>query len=263
MRTEMVPITVVTQSANKENIFRDSFADWRIDGKEPTFDEASIQLRAPHDERRPVFISEQKAKEDAAWVSAICGTAAALTGEAQQIPDGKDHIYLYTDTVQFVHEPNGSIMILEKPHMEDPVVWAQTSVEAMAQSGKDIEIVNSLTAIRCSKDGVSEPKTVIVRAHAHMKPYTREDIINYAKGTGQHTMLKDAGGISLANGGRHFYDTASPLIVTVQDAIDAKELELFRFDTWELVPDRVLRPFICGAIEPAVLRVVDKTQLRK
>lgn len=264
MRAEMPPITVVTQNANKENIFRDALVGWKIDGKEPTFDELRIQSMAPRNERRPVYISEEKARQDAAWVSAVCGMADACTNDAVKIPDGKDHIYLYTDTVQFVHEPNGALTILEKPHMTDPVDWAATTSEAMSQSGKDVEIVNALTAIRCDKDGgVSDPKTVIVRAKAHMRPYTREEIVSYAKGSGNHTVLHDAGGISLANGGRHFYDTEQPLIITVQDAIDGKESELFRFDTWALVPDLVLRPFICGAVEPAVMRLVNKTQAFK
>ncbi len=260
MRQELPPITIVTHNgSNKEAIFRTALPGISIDGRDPRFDEERIQRMAPHTERRPVYISEEKAREDAAWVSAACGTATAFTEDARVIPEGKDRIYLYADTVQFVHEPNGSLTILEKPHQE-PVDWATNSPEAMAQSGKDVEIVNALTAIRCGGDGrVSDPKTVIVRVHAHMRPYTRADVIAYAKGSGNHTMPNDAGGISLANGGRHFYDTDKPLIVTVQDSIDANESELFRFDTWALVPDRVLRPFICGAIEPAVIRLVDKT----
>lgn len=260
MRAELPPITIVTSSRNKTDIFRDALPGWKVDQKNPSFDEDRIQRSAPHTELRPVFISEEKAREDAAWVSAICGTAVALTEQARIISDGKDHVYLYSDTVQFVHEDDGSVRILEKPIHQDPVVWAMTSDEAIAQSGKDIEIVNAMTAIRCGKDGITDPKTVIVRAHARMRPYTRTEVIEYAKGNGNYTILKDAGGISLANGGKHFYDTDSPLIITVQDSIDGKESELFRFDTWGLVPDKVLRPFICGAVEPAVVRLVNKTQ---
>ncbi len=261
MNIERPDITIVTRNgSNKDAIFQAALPGWHIDRKEPGFDETRIQRMAPHTEIRPVFIAEEKAREDAAWVSAICGTAEAYTAGARVIPDGKDRIYLYTDSVQFVHEDDGSLTILEKPH-QDPDTWASQSAEAMAQSDKDVEIVNALTAVRCGKDGVSEPKTVILRVHAHMRPYTRDEVVAYAKGSGRKSVENDAGGISLANGGRHFYDTDRPLVVSVQDSIEGNESELFRFDSWALVPDRVLRPFICGAIEPAVVRLVQKTQV--
>jgi predicted house-cleaning NTP pyrophosphatase (Maf/HAM1 superfamily) len=261
---ERPSITMVTKEGkySKDRTFKRALPDWSIEQKTPLFDETQIQLTAPRDESRPVYIAEGKAKMDASWVSAVCGLSDAMISEAQKIKSENGHIYLYADTVQFVHEPDGSLTIHEKP-AGDPVVWAETSPDAIAQSGKTIEIVSALTAIRCDKNGASEPKTVIVRAQATMRPFTREELVEYAKGSGNKTIPETAGGISLANGGRHFHDTGKPLIISVQDGLDSEPKEMLRYETWAHVPDDALRPFICGAFEPAVLRLVDKTQAPK
>jgi hypothetical protein len=262
MNTERPTITIVTRNGGyqKDRTFQRAMPEWQITRKEPTFDEAQIQKTAPHDESRPVYISEQKARMDAAWVSAMCGAANAVTEGAKKVSKDGGHLYLYTDSIQFIHEPDGTRSHHEKP-IGDPVEWAQNSPDALAQSGKTVEIVSSLTAIRCDKNGVSEPATVIVRAQATMRPFGREELVEYAKGSGKNVIPDTAGGISLANGGRQFYDTNKPLTISVQDGLDSKPSELMRFETWGTVPDDVLRPFTCGAFEPAVIRLAQKTQV--
>ena len=89
--------------------------------------------------------------------------------------------------------------------------------------------MTALSAIRCGPHGVAEPKSVIVRAKATMRTFTREDVVAYAKGHGNHTVPNDAGGISLSNGGKHFYDTDKPLVISMQDDIYGKETVLARY----------------------------------
>lgn len=265
MNTQERPsITIVTKDGmySKDRTFRSAMPDWSISQKRPLFDESQIQLTAPNDESRPVYIAEGKARMDASWVSAICGISESMIEEATRVKSENGHVYLYADTVQFVHEPDGSLTIHEKP-AGDPVVWAQTSPDAISQSGKTIEIVSALTGIYCDKNGVSEPKTVIVRVESTMRPFTREELVEYAKGSGNKTIPETAGGISLANGGRQFHDTSKPLIVSVQDSLDSTPKELLRYETWAHIPDGALRPFICGAFEPAVIQLVNKAKISK
>jgi len=263
MNAERPSLIVVTRNGgyNKDRIFQSALPDWNVSRKDPIFDETLIHPIAPNDETRPVFISEAKAAMDWAFVAAMCGMAEAFTSEAQKVASKDGVMYLYADSVQFIHEPDGTLTIHEKPH-GDPVEWATTHPDALAQSGKTIEIVSSLTGIKCDKNGVSDPQTVIVRAKASMRPFTREELITYAKGSGNKTIPDTAGGISLANGGRSFYDTGKPLTISVQDGLGSEPKELLRYDTWAHVPDEALRPFVCGAFEPAVTRLVQKTATR-
>jgi|GEM_PF-703831 predicted house-cleaning NTP pyrophosphatase (Maf/HAM1 superfamily) len=262
MNTERPTITIVTKNGGyqKDRIYQSALPEWEITRKEPSFSEWRIKQDAPHTEARPVYIAEGKAREDAAWVSAVCGLSDVMVSEAQKIKSDRGHMYLYTDSVQFVHQPDGSISIHEKPQ-GDPVVWAATAPEAMDQSGKTIEIVSALTAIRCDKSGISEPQTVMVRAQASMRPFTREELVEYAKGSGNKIIPDTGGGISLANGGRQFFDTSKPLIISVQDGLGQEPKELLRYETWAHIPDAALRPFICGAFEPAVIRLAEKTRI--
>lgn len=265
MRSAELPsVTIVTHDgSNKTSIYQESLPGWQIKRREPSYDEERIQLMAPQTDKRPVFIAQEKAREDAPWVAAFCGIVEELASEGGTlISRNHDRIYLYTDTVQVVHNPDGKELVLEKPKW-DPLTWATASSEAMAQSGKDVEIVSALSALRCTPDGISAPSTVIVRVKATMQPYTREDIVAFAKESGANTIPETAGGISLANGGRHFYDTGKPLVVELLDSLESKPVELMRFETWSDLPDSTLRPFICGALEPALTRVVAKTKASK
>lgn len=257
---EQPSVTLVTRNgSHKDRIFQSALPEWEIHRKDPGFDEDEISLRAPRSSERPVFIAEEKAKQDATWVAAICGSANAFVEGAKVTSTDRGNMYLYTDTVQFIHEPDGSLTIHEKP-LGNPVVWAALNPDAMAQSGKQIEIVTALTAIRCDANGVSEPKTIIVNVEASMRPFSRRELVEYAKGSGNKTIPNTAGGISLANGGRSFYDTGKPLIVSVRDSINDTPTELLRYETWAHVPDVALRPFIVGAFEPAVVRLAEKTR---
>lgn len=260
---ELPSITIVTRNGGyqKDRSFQSALPEWHVTRREPTFDEDQIHLTAPHDESRPVYISEQKAREDAAWVAALCGSAEEIVTEAKQIQTREGKMYLYTDSMQFVFEPDGTTSRYEKP-IGDPVMWALSSPDALAQSGKSIEIVSSLTAVRCDANGVSEPQTVLVRVRATMRPYTRQELVEYAKGSGKNVIPDTAGGISLSNGGRHFYDTSKPLIISTQDGLGATTTEMLRFETWDNIPDDVLRPFTCGAFEPAVIRLAQKTRTK-
>lgn len=261
MNTERPTLIVVTKNGgyNKDRIFQSALPGWTVSRKEPMFDESLIQPIAPNDETRPVFISEAKAAMDWVVIAAMCGMAESIAREAQKVTIPNGVMYLYTDSVQFIHEPDGSLTIHEKPH-GDPVVWASTHPDALAQSGKTVEIVSALTGIRCDKDGVSDPQTVIVRAKATMRPFTREELVAYAQGSGNKAIPDTAGGISLANGGRVFYDTSKPLTISVQDGLGSEPKELLRYETWAHVPDEALRPFICGAFAPAITRLVEKTR---
>lgn len=261
MNTERPTITIVTKNGGyqKDRIYKAALPEWEIDRKDPEFSEWRIKQKAPHTEERPVYIAEGKAREDAAWVAAVCGLSEAVISQAQKIKSERGHMYLYTDSVQFVHQPDGGLTIHEKPQ-GDPVIWASTAPEAMDQSGKTVEIVSALTAVRCDKHGVSEPQTVIVRAKATMLPFTRNELIEYAKGSGNKTIPDTGGGISLANGGRQFFDTNKPLTISVQDGVGEPQQELLRYETWAHIPDTALRPFICGAFEPAVVRLAEKTK---
>lgn len=258
---ERPSITIVTKNGGyqKDRIYQSALPGWEINRKDPGFQEWKIKETAPRDESRPVYIAEGKAMADAAWVAAIAGISEEMIEEAKKIQSEHGHIYLYTDSVQFVHQPDGTVTLHEKPK-GDPVVWASTAPEAMDQSGKTVEIVSALTAVHADKTGVSEPKTVMVRAKATMREFTREELVEYAKGSGNKIIPDTGGGISLANGGRQFYDTSKPLTIFVQDSLTSEPVEMLRYETWAHVPDVALRPFICGAFEPAIIRLVEKTK---
>ncbi len=262
MQTERPEIVMVTRNGgyNKDRIFQAAMPEWNITRRDPIVNERLIQEFAPTTEERPVFISEAKARLDAPWVAAVCLIAELFTEYAKVTRSKVGLVYLYADSVQFIHEPDGTLTIHEKP-VGDAVEWAEHSPDAIAQSGKTVEIVSALTAIRCSPDGVSDPATVIVRAKATMRPFTRPELVEYAKGSGRTVIPDTAGGISLANGGRQFYDTSKPLTISVQDSITDEPKEMLSFDDWSHVPDAALRPFVCGAFEPAVVRLVGKTKL--
>jgi hypothetical protein len=255
-----LPITFVTSSDgnNKATIFQKWLPNWNISHREPLFDENHIHETAPHDQNRPQAIAERKAKDDITMAQAISGIANAIVENGDLYTNGAEKLLLYTDTVQLVHVSDDEIAILEKP-VGDPLEWATHSPEAMIQSGKDIEIINALTGIRTGKDGVSEPATVILHVKATMRPFTREDIIAYAN-TPNNTIVATSGGISMANGGRSFLDTDKPLVVSIAESMDDPQpVEVARYDTWDHVPDSDLKPLICGAVEPAIARLVEKT----
>lgn len=249
---------VTREGSNKERIFRDALPDWHIHRRDPSFNEPNLEAIAPRDESRTVFIAEAKAREDAAMVAALCGTVNLLTEGAEVTHSEKGELYIYNDTEQHVHLPDGSLVVLDKPE-GDPVEWAMHSPDAMIQSGNNVEIITALSGMLCNDGRVSEPKSVIVRVAATMRDFTREELVEYAKGSGSKTIPDTAGGISMANGGRSFYDTGKPLTVSVQDSLESEPVELLHFNTWAHVPDAALKPFICGAFEPALTRLVEKS----
>ena len=256
-----LPITFVTSSDghNKAEVFQKWLPNWRISHREPLFNELQIHETAPHDEHRPQVIAEQKAKDDIALAQAISGIANAITENADLYTHGEEKMLLYTDTVQLVHVTDSEIAILEKPD-GDPIEWATNSPEAIIQSGKDIEIINALTGIRTGKSGVSEPATVILHVKATMRPFTREDIVSYAKTPG-NTVAQTSGGISMANGGRTFLDMDKPLVIGIADSMDQQPVEIVRYDTWHHLTNAELKPFICGAVEPVLEKLVEKTKM--
>lgn len=258
-----IPITFVTSSDghNKADVFQKWLPNWNISHREPLFNEVAIHEIAPHDEHRPQMIAERKAKDDITMAQAISGVANAIVENAELYTYGDEKMLLYTDTVQLVHVSDTEIAILEKPE-GDPVEWAMHSPEAVIQSGKDIEIINALTGVRTSKDGVSEPATVILHVKATMRPFTREEVIEYAKSP-HNTVSATSGGLSMANGARSFLDMQKPLVIGVADSMDDKPTELYRYETWDHLTNAELKPFICGAVEPAIIKLVEKTNTAK
>ena len=131
------------------------------------------------------------------------------------------------------------------------------------QSGKDVEIINAMTGIRTGKDGVSEPATVILHVRVSMRPFTRDEVIEFATNS-PSIVAATSGGLSIANGGRSFYDMTKPMIVSIADTMeDPNLIEVARYDTWEHLSNAELKPLICGAVEPAIDRLVEKTKPQK
>jgi len=259
MNTERPKITFVTSKDgnNKAEIFRARLPNWTITRRDPLYSEDRIHESALHTEYRPQVIAERKAKDDIAMAQAISGMANVIVEDGDMYTGGEEKMLLYTDTVQLVHFDDDKVAVLEKP-VGDPVQWAISSPEAVIQSGKDIEIVNAMTGIRTGKDGISEPATVILRVQATMRPFTREEVVTYAKQS-DSTISATSGGLSMANGARSFLDMKKPLVVSVADSMGDAPQELVRYTTWEHVPNEELKPFICGAFEPALSRLVEKT----
>lgn len=260
---ENIPITFVTSSDghNKADVFQQWLPNWKISHREPLFNEQKIHETAPRNEHRPQVIAERKAKDDITIAQAISGIANAIVENGDLYTDGDEKMLLYTDTVQLVHVSDTEIAILEKP-IGDPIEWAMHSPEAMIQSGKDIEIINALTGIRTGTGGVSEPATVILHVKATMRPFTREDIVRYAKTPG-NTVAQTSGGISMANGARSFLDMTKPLVIGVADSMDEIPTEVIRYEIWDHLSNAQLKPYICGAFEPAIHRLVEKTKASK
>lgn len=259
---EHLPITFVTSKDghNKADVFQRSLPNWSIGHREPFFNELQIHEAAPLDAHRPQVIAERKAKDDVAIAQVISSLAKTIAEDGDLYTLGSDKMLLYTDTVQLVHVSESDVAILEKP-VGDPLEWATHSPEAVIQSGKDIEIINALTGIRVGKNGISEPKTVILHVRATMKPFTRDDVIAYAK-TPENTISQTSGGLSMANGARSFLDMGKPLIVGIADTMDDEPTEVTRYNTWNHLTKEDLKPLICGAVEPAVIRLVEKTKTR-
>ena len=92
-----------------------------------------------------------------------------------------------------------------------------------------------------------------------MRPFTREDVISYAN-TPDNTIASTSGGLSMANGARAFLDRQKPLIIGVADSMGEEPREIVRYSTWEHLTNAELKPYICGAFEPAILRLVEKTK---
>lgn len=261
MNAEHLPITFVTSTDgnNKADIFQKWLPNWNISHREPLFNELQIHEKAPHNEHRPQVIAERKAKDDIALAQAISGIANTIVENGDLYTLGEEKMLLYTDTVQLVHINDTEIAMLEKPE-GDPVEWAKHSPEAMMQSGKDVEIINAMTGIRTGKGGVSEPATVILHVRTSMRPFSRDDVVAYAQSPNS-TVAATSGGLSIANGGRAFYDMKKPLIVSIADSMDdANPREIARYDTWEHISNSELKPLICGAVEPALVRLVEKTK---
>lgn len=258
-----LPITFVTSSDghNKAEIFQKWLPNWKISHREPLFNELQIHEIAPHDEHRPQVIAERKAKDDITVAQAISGIASAIVENGNLYTFGEEKMLLYTDTVQLVHVSDDEIAILEKP-VGDPLEWAMHSPEAMIQSGKDIEIINALTGIRSGKNGVSDPATIILHVKATMRPFTREEVITYAKSP-KNTIASTSGGLSMANGARSFLDMTKPLIIGIADSMDDPTQEVIRYETWDHLTNAELKPYICGAVEPAIIRLVEKTKQAK
>lgn len=259
MNTERLPITFVTSKDghNKADVFQRSLPNWSIGHREPFFNELQIHESAPHDAHRPQVIAEQKARDDIAIAQTISSLAKTIVEDADLYTLGEEKMLLYTDTIQLVHVNDRDVAILEKP-VGDPLMWAMHSPEAVIQSGKDIEIINALTGIRVGKSGVSEPKTVILHVRATMKPFTRQDVIIYAKDS-INTISQTSGGLSMANGAGSFLDKNKPLIVGIADTMDDEPVEVMRYNTWHHLTKEDLKPLICGAVEPAITRLVEKT----
>lgn len=258
---ERLPITFVTtkDGNNKAAIFQRSLPNWTISHREPLYNEDKIHETAPHTEMRPQIIAEQKARADIALAQAISGVANAIVEDGDLYTAGNEKMLLYTDTVQMVHvnaTNDKDVVMLEKP-VGDPIEWATNSPEAVIQSGKDIEIVNALSGVKTGKDGVSEPAMVVLRVRATMKSFTREDVIAYAKNP-NNTIAHTSGGLSMSNGARSFLDESKPLTVSVGDSMDTEPVEIVRYNTWDHLTKDDLKPFICGAFEPAITKLVEK-----
>ena len=261
---ERLPITFVTSADgnNKADIFQKWLPNHTITRRNPLYNEDRIHDTAPHTEHRPQAIAERKAKDDSTLALAMSGLARVIVEDGDMYTYGNEKMLLYTDTVQLVHTTDTEIAMLEKP-VGEPVEWAKNSPEAMMQSGKDVEIINAMTGIRTGKDGVSEPATVILHVRVSMRPFTRDEVVAFAEKSPQ-TVAATSGGLSIANGGRMFYDMTKPLVVSVAESMDDKNpRELARYDTWDHVTNAELKPLICGAVEPAIIRLLEKTRLQK
>ncbi len=256
---ERLPITFVTSADgnNKADIFKKWLPNWQITRRDPFYSEHVIHDRAPHTEHRPQVIAEHKAKDDIALAQAISRIAQDIISDGDLYTFGGERLLLYTDTVQLVHLDDTHIAMLEKP-IGDPLEWAKHSPEATIQSGKDVEIVNALTGIRIGKDGVGEPETVMLRVRYSARPFTRSDVVAYANNP-NNTITHTSGGLSVSNGARHLYDTSKPLTVSIANTMDEKPMEIMRYDTWDHLTSSDMKPFICGAVEPAIQRLVEKT----
>ncbi len=261
---ERPPITFVTSldGNNKADIFHKWLPNWTITRRDPLYNEDRIHEDAPHTEHRPQIIAERKAKDDIALAQVMSGIAKAIVEDGDMYTFGSEKMLLYTDTVQLVHTNDTEIVLLEKP-VGDPVEWAKHSSEAMMQSGKDVEIINALTGVRAGKDGVTEPVSVILHVRVSMRPFTRDEVVDFATKS-PATVASTSGGLSIANGGRAFYDMKKPLIVSVAESMDDKNpIELVRYNRWEYITNAELKPFICGAVEPAIERLIEKTKASK
>lgn len=64
----------------------------------------------------------------------------------------------------------------------------------------------------------------------------------------------------MANGARSFLDMTKPLVIGVADSMDDTPTEVVRYATWDHLTNAELKPFICGAVEPAIIRLVEKTR---
>ena len=258
MNAERLPVTFVTSADgnNKADIFKSRLPGWQITQREPYYNEWLIHDRAPNTEHRPQVIAEHKAKDDVMVAEAMSRIADTVVEDGTLYTFGSEKMLLYTDTVQLVHIDGSHIAMLEKP-VGNPVEWATYSQDATIQSGKDVEIVNALTGIRTGKDGVGEPKTVMLRVKFTARPFTRDEVIAYAKDP-HNTIAQTSGGLSVANGARHLYDQTKPLVVSIADTMDDTPIEIMRFDTWEHLTKADLKPFIVGAFEPAIERLVEK-----
>ncbi|MEK7577631.1 MAG: hypothetical protein AAB492_03405 [Patescibacteria group bacterium] len=261
---ERLPITFVTSADgnNKADIFSKWLPNHTITRRNPLYNEDRIHESAPHTEHRPQIIAERKAKDDIALAQALSGLARVIVEDGDMYTGGDEKMLLYTDTVQLVHINDTDIAMLEKP-VGDPIEWAKHSPEAMMQSGKDVEIINALTGVRAGKDGVTEPVSVILHVRVSMRPFTRDEVVDFATKS-PATVVATSGGLSIANGGRSFYDMTKPLVISVAESMDDKNpRELARYNTWDHVTNAELKPFICGAVEPAIDRLVEKTRPQK
>lgn len=247
-------LTIFSSQEKKHRSFAANFSDWAVNQLPSEAREATIQTIAPSNPyERAWYIATEKAKADRQHILAAVKIVSALRGDSltDTIASLNDHIYgVWTDAIQVVRKVDEAgqpiVKTLEKPL--SVVTWlADDENGALAHSGAEAEMIVAVSIIDFS-DPAAIPRTILLSTKTRMKAFNRDQVETWVAQGNATSVTESAGGFSLPNGGREFYDQTQPLTVSIMTSPEAEPIEILHMDTWQDMPNDTLRTFTYGSL---------------
>lgn len=257
---------LITESTSKVNAFKHACGkDIGILHRRPVTDEKKLSSMVGYDSHRARNIAERKllASLSPVLMGGVLGYLDQFIRDGQlgtlELIESGRVIQVVTDSVQVVYNDLGGIeYVLEKPNptVED---WMERG-DHLLQSGKKVGIITAISGIPLPTSPshyTPLPQTVLVTTRATMGYIDEKEFLAYLNNGGRKTIAETAGGFSLCNGARRFYEDI-PLTVSYQDGLQEDPTIIFQCNDWKAHTRENLFPFVYGTFKEAMDGLVEK-----
>lgn len=258
-------VGMVTMSENKVRAVRHLLPDYDVIWVQPHehIQEPVIAADLPHVRNRSALVAREKAVHDYLNLIAAVddgGLMASTWLSLHRCPEERTYrkvnIGLHNDVVQNIPELGDYVL-------ERPPTYSRWLDQALLQSNRVIWISAAHTGIRLD-DGTREPfmHTVGVVTEAKTKPFTKNEIREFAKEVGVERMMDSAGGLPIQLCARLFDQTVPVRAYFYPDAFQDERTRIAEIP-WSRIDADLLRQFATGAYRGPLRYLMERMSIRQ